>query len=217
MRKPNFEPIYEAMVGFRGCTRYVAHSKIDDAFRPLPRGELRAWHPSVIRTSENGFVGAIRTQSQEVMTAMPGATWRELILPQEGMDVDCYVQITPKKTAQFGAFRSRAFAIKFVESRLQERQALSQCICEYLASDIVDISKAGNSYHSPAAWFRIRGKVQSASALSDLVLLGIGGAHTFGVGLLNPAGSQIHEIARKAADAAALSNMTQTKGELVHL
>jgi hypothetical protein len=203
--------IFEAMVGFRGCNRYVAHSKIDDALRHLPREGLRNWHPSVVQTGDDSFVGAVRTKSKEVMAAMPKAVWRQLELPKVGESSTCFVELVPKKSKQFADFRNPELALAYLKSRLDLREVFNHYSCEFVARAFIDIAKQGNAYHCPSVWFSVSGNIRSGEAFEDLVLRGIGGAHSFGVGLFNPKESAIHTFAGSAAATAKM------RGELVNL
>lgn len=191
--------VHECLVGFRKCDRYVAHSKIDDALRNFPRGELRNWHSSVIQSAPDAFSGVIRTKSKEVMDALPEAKWRTLAIPNRGELSVSYVEVAPKKTNHFTRYRDPVFATEYVRARLQEAGAFEEFTHEYLWATQIEIRKSACPYRAPSAWFRVTGRVKDTAAFERLVLQGIGGSHSFGVGLLNPSESAIHHLAKSVA------------------
>lgn len=195
--------MYEAIVGFRDCCRYLAHSKIDDAFKQFPRNGCRSWYSSLIYAGGNRFSGAIRTCSVEVKDSLTAAKWRPLVLSGEGERIEAYVEVAPKKPSAFDRFRNPEFALEYVNTRLQASGAFSSFDAELISQTMIVIRKPGCGYSAPSAWVRVQGTVASRDAFEQLVFQGIGGSHAFGVGLLNPKGTALFEMAQAAAHALA--------------
>lgn len=191
----------ECLVGFRHCDRYAAHGKIDDALRQFPRENLRTWHSSVIQAGPDVFSGSIRTKSDAIVEAMPQAKWREVHLPKEGEVCDAIVEVAPKRPKQYGAFRTPQNARDYVREKLEESGAFESFEHTLISQSMVEVRKPGCQYTSPSAWFRVTGTLKSRDAYEKLVLHGIGGGHSFGIGLLNPEGSALYAMAKAVAHA----------------
>jgi hypothetical protein len=196
--------VYEALMGFRGCNRYQAHAKIDDVLRSLPRETLRCWHPSVVEVASDVFVGSIRTNSAEVQHLMNGAKWTVLVMPAVGDETTSYIEVAPKTVAAFGDFHTPKLATQYVESRIATREVFDKFSVEYVARTHFEIAKFGSAYHGPSAWFKVTGKVKSVEAFENLVIRGIGGSKSFGMGLLTPESSKLFGTSKQAAELAAL-------------
>lgn len=196
------QPIYECLVQFNDCSRYAAHGRIDDALLQFSRHESRSWHPSIVAVGVNRFSGAIRTCDKSVVNALHQATWRELQVAKPQEDVKCLVEITPKKPYQFNAFRSPEFAGEYLRERLAKCGAFEYFEFTYLASSLIEVRKPSCPYSAPSAWFEVTGRVKSSLALQDLILQGIGGSHSFGVGLFTPESSSFFATARLSSQLA---------------
>lgn len=195
--------MYETLVGFRDCCRYLAHSKIDDSLAQFPRGGERAWHSSLIHVGAGRFSGAIRTRSNQVKDALSAAKWRPLILASEGEAIEAYVEVAPKKPNAFDKFRDREFALEYVNFRLKDSGAFSNFDTELISQTTIVVRKRGNGYSAPSAWIGVKGIVASREAYEKLVFHGIGGSQAFGVGRLNPKGTALFDMAQAVAHALA--------------
>jgi hypothetical protein len=193
--------LLECTVGFRGCNRYMAHSKLDEALIDFPREGQRKWHTSLVQSGDESFSGVIRTKDGDVAKTLRGAKWKEITLPIVGDVCIAYIEVAPKKTTHFGLYRKRDFAQDYVQKRIAECEAFSSFDLEFISSSMIVVPKKGNGYSAPSAWFCVRGKVKSTEALEKLFLQGIGGSHAFGVGLLNPDFSAIFPLAQAVAQA----------------
>lgn len=197
--------IQECLLRLENCNRYTAHSKIDDALRRFARDGERHWHPSVVQVSPDVFRAVIRTRSDEVVKALPMATWRPLQLPGAGESSTSLIEIAPKKVSHFTPFRNAGFATDYVRGRLSASGAFASFTLEYLAPSLIEIHKPACPYRVPAAWFRVTGPIHDAQAFERLVLQGVGGSHSFGVGLFNPTSSAIYTAASDTAQVFALT------------
>jgi hypothetical protein len=194
--------IFEALIGFRECNRYHAHSKIDETFKHLLRGQARSWHYSIIQTQPDAFVGVMRTRDQRVVDAMPQAKWKELVVQEAGEHSGvCLIEYMPKHVTTYEAFRDDSFAKSQFVARDQVALALENVTCELVSRTMVDISKKGCSYHGPAAWFEVSGTIKSKEEFQKLILQGTGGSRAFGIGLLNPPNSQLYSMAQAVSEA----------------
>ncbi len=193
----------ECLVGFRNCDRYSAHAKIDDALRQFPRDGQRDWHSSVIEAGPDTYSGVIRTKNDAVVRAVDAGKWRDVVLPGEGDECESFIEVCPKKPAHFTSFRSPEFACEYVRQRIGDSQAFASFELELISQGTILIRKKSCPYSAPSAWFRVRGKVKSRTALEKLVLQGVGGSHAFGVGLLTPEGSALFPMAKAVAQARA--------------
>lgn len=192
--------MYEALVGFKDCDRYVAHSKIDDALRQFPRDGARTWHSTLIESGEKLFNGVIRTRDEKVQMALTAAKWRVMAIPKIGEQTDDYIEVVPKKTDHFKKFRSSDFATEYVTRRIKDSGAFDDSLhIEHLSQSMVHVRKHNNKYSAPSAWFNITGRVASLEAYEHLLTQGIGGSLAFGVGRLSPKSSAIFEIAKAVA------------------
>lgn len=195
--------MYETLVGFRDCCRYLAHSKIDDALRQFPRDGARCWHSSLVDVGGGRFSGAIRTRNQAVRDALPAAKWRPVILAGEGESIEAYVEVAPIKPKAFEKFRDSEFALEYVNTRIQESGAFSKFGTEMVSRSSIVIRKPRIGYSAPSVWIKVTGTVASADAYEKLVTHGIGGSKSFGVGLLNPKGTALFDMAQSVAHALA--------------
>lgn len=192
--------LFECLMQFNNCNRYQAHARIDENFAGLAHHEARTWHPSVVQIDHARFAAGVRTADVRTIDSLPQASWRELMLPGCGEDVICRVEVAPKKLSQFEAFRERDFATTFLETRIARSGAFESFSVEYLASSMVAVAKQKSGYVVPAAWFEIKGCVASQQALKDLVANGVGGSHSFGVGLLTPNTSRFYPAVMAASE-----------------
>ena len=189
----------ECLVGFRHCNRYHCHSKIDDALQPFERGVLRRWHASVIQAGTDVFSGVIRTKSDDIVETLNTAKWKPIDLPAAGESCSAYIEIAPKKVKFFSSFRDREDATAYARRRITAADAFESFQLTFVAASELEVLKPGSAYRSPTAWFKVEGVVKSVDRLEHLVLNGVGGSNSFGVGLLNPKGSALYELAEAVA------------------
>ena len=193
--------LLECTVGFRGCNRYMAHSKLDEALIEFTRQGQRNWYTSLVQSGDESFSGVIRTKNGDVVNALRDAKWKEIILPAVGDVCTAYIEVAPKKTAHFSLYRNEEFAQGYVKKRILDSGAFSSFELKLVSYSNIVIPKKGTGYSAPSAWFSITGAIASTEALEALFLQGIGGSHAFGVGLLNPDFSAIFPLAEAVAQA----------------
>lgn len=198
MRYDSIQTVHECLLQFNNCSRYAAHSRVDDALMQFARHQDRTWHPSIVQVGVNRFAGAVRTTNIVVVQALHQANWRQLPEVVTGQAVSCLVEVTPKKPAQYSAFRGVEFASEFVRERIARSPAFESFESSHMGSSLVQIAKLSRPYSVPSAWFSITGKVASPLAFQQLILEGIGGNHSFGLGLLTPESSPFYATAKHA-------------------
>lgn len=203
--------IKECLVRFAGCSRYMAHSKIDDALRQFPRDGQRAWYHSLVQSGPDAFSGVIRTTHKEVEAAIAQAKWKDLVLPAIGEACNGIIEVAPKKIRQYTAFRQKDFALRFTTTRLAESGAFDDLQVTHLIHSHFEVQKKGNGYSGPTAWFEVQGTVKDTAALTRLVTQGIGGSHAFGLGLLHVSTSALYPLAWAVATALAGPERPQMK------
>ncbi len=202
MKYESIQTVHECLLQFNNCNRYAAHGRIDDALMQFARHQNRTWHPSIVEVGVNRFVGAVRTTSIAVVEALHQATWCNLKSVTPGQSVTCLVEVTPKKPVQYSAFRNSEFACEFVRERVERAAAFESFDSAYMGSSLVQIAKLSRPYSVPSAWFSITGSVCSPLAFQQLILEGIGGNHSFGLGLFTPDFSPFFATANHALNMA---------------
>jgi hypothetical protein len=170
----------ECLAIFHAQSRYAVHGKIDSLFKKLAQGASRAWHIAVV-----AIAASIRTDDQRVIDMLP-QPWNDVPALAVGQMACGYLEFVPHKPKHFTAFRTDDdYAVACAASRLQASGAYEDDVrCELQSRSLMSIDKSKNAYSAPSAWMNVSGTVKDPLALDNLMMRGIGGSRTFGVGKL---------------------------------
>lgn len=193
--------IKEKLLRFTSASRYAAHGMIDHSLAALTRVGARRWHAVVLDVDQEALIGCIRTNDPTVIGASPGA-WAVVPIAAIGKSIEAVIQYVPAKPKAWNRFRAEdVFAIDHVLARVEEAAAFSPIglTVKLISRTAVHVNKPSNGYSAPSAWFRVTGTVADVPSLEQLMLDGIGGSRTFGVGKLIDRTSWMYDLCDSVA------------------
>ena len=85
-------------------------------------------------------------------------------------------------------------AMAMVGDRLRESLAFSELDLEFIGFSSVEVARKKDRYRAPSVMLCVSATVASTSAYESLLLHGVGGSRTFGVGRFNPDQSAIFPL-----------------------
>lgn len=185
------DSVFETMVRINVGNRYAAHVEIDRLYASRTRQD-RAWKYAIFDAGSEGFWALLRTTSDAVVKESPNpAAWKAVTPPAAGDEVAFFVQYSPKKATQFSRFfESDDFAIEQFAQRMA--LALTAPDVTLVGRQKIFIDKKTNRYSAPSAIFKVAGKVASTEAFHSLLMDGVGGSRSFGLGLAIDSQCQLH-------------------------